>query len=99
MDKLAAFAPRGEASIAGTVSVGDGETFDVGAALEKGKGTIVVLAGSGLEHSLKGYDALKTTSVPKGAKAVNADEAKEAEGEKASSATTDEKSGNGEDGS
>lgn len=79
MEKLTAFTARGEASIAGTVSVGDGETFDVGQALKEGEGTIVVLAGSRLEYALQGFDALKPTSVPEGAVAVNADEAKSGE--------------------
>jgi len=72
--KLAAFAVRNdERRIAGTVSVGDGETFDVGAAL-KGNGTIVVLKGSRLDHALRSYPALEGTEVPSGAVAVNADD-------------------------
>lgn len=74
-DKLTAYAVRGGASIAGSVSVGDGEVFDVGAALEEGGGTIVVVAGTALERSLDGYEALERTEVPSGAEAVNAEEA------------------------
>jgi pyruvate/2-oxoglutarate dehydrogenase complex dihydrolipoamide acyltransferase (E2) component len=79
-DKLAAFAARGDATIAGTVSVGDGETFDVGDALREGDGTIVVVAGSKLEYSLNGYEALRSVEVPAGAEAVNAEEAEDEAG-------------------
>lgn len=75
MNKLAAFAARGDEPIAGTVAVGDGESFNVGEALEDGGGTIVVVSGSKLEHSLNGYDGLESVSVPDGAEAINAEEA------------------------
>lgn len=74
--ELAAFAVAGDEPIAGSVVVGgEGETFDVGEALEEGDGTIVVVAGSNLEHSLNGFAGLKREKVPEGAQPVNADEA------------------------
>jgi hypothetical protein len=62
--KKAAFAALGDEPIAGTVVVGDGETFDVGKALKEGGGKIVVDSGSELERSLVGYPGLE--SVPAG---------------------------------
>jgi pyruvate/2-oxoglutarate dehydrogenase complex dihydrolipoamide acyltransferase (E2) component len=75
MEKLVAYATRDDEAIAGSVSVGDGEAFDIGAALEEGEGTITVVAGSLLERSLDGVPALERVTVPEGAEAVNAEEA------------------------
>jgi pyruvate/2-oxoglutarate dehydrogenase complex dihydrolipoamide acyltransferase (E2) component len=72
--KLAAFAARGDEPIAGTVAVGDGETFDVGEALDDGSGVIVVVSGSRLEYALSYYPALESVKVPDGAEPINADD-------------------------
>lgn len=42
----------------GSVSVGDGETFDIGAALQEGNGTIRVDEGSAEERALNDHPAL-----------------------------------------
>lgn len=42
----------------GSVSIGDGETFDVGAALDEGNGTIRVEEGSAEERALADYPVL-----------------------------------------
>lgn len=89
--KLAAFAARGDEPIAGTVSVGDGETFDVGEALEEGDGTIVVVADSLLDHSLKEYPGVKSVSVPEGATPINAEVASVDDVEVKASKTAKEK--------
>lgn len=74
--KQAAFAARGDEPIAGTVVVGDGETFNVGEALEEGDGVIVVVSGGALERSLGGFSGLETVKVPDGAEAIDAAEEK-----------------------
>lgn len=74
-----AFAARENAGddLSGTVSIGDGETFDVGEALQEGDGTIVVVEDTPLARALVDFPTLKRTTVPDGATAVNADEALE----------------------
>lgn len=88
--KLAAFAARAEnaEALAGTVAVGDGETFDFGEALSGG-GTITVVSGSDLERSLASVPELHSIAVPDGAQPVNPEAAEEGSGISASSAAAD----------
>lgn len=65
--------------LTGSVAIGEGETFDVGGALEEGDGTIVVVAHSEHDRALGMFEGMKRTDVPNGAEPVNPEDLPEEE--------------------